>query len=59
MMFYTGDPNVRQFEPAARQARAEVVATFVRLLRRRISALLPRHSAPGARHHPTRVACQD
>lgn len=58
MMFYTGNPDVRQFEQRAREARAEVVAGLMQRLRHGVSALL-RRPAPTLRRHPTRVACHD
>lgn len=58
MMFYTGNPDIRQYEQRAREARAAVVAGLMQRLRHGVSALL-RRPAPALDRHPNRVACQD
>lgn len=59
MMFYTGNPEVRQYEAPARRAQAEAVAALVRRVRHGIGALAARRPAPAPRQRPTRVVCQD
>lgn len=58
MMFYTGNPDIRQYEQRAREARAAVVTDLVQRLRHGVSALL-RRPTPAQDRHPNRVACQD
>ncbi len=58
MMFYTGNPDIRQYEQPARAARAEAVAGLMRRLRHGVSALARRPAAPAGRG-TTRVACHD
>lgn len=57
-MFYTGNPDVRQYEQPTREARAEAVAGLMRRLRHGLSALARRPAAE-LRQRPTRVACHD
>lgn len=58
MMFYTGNPEFRQYEQRARKARAEAVAGLMRRLRHGLSALA-RRPAPARRQRTARVACHD
>lgn len=66
MMFYSGNPDVRQYEERARQARAEVIAAGLLRLRDGVGTLtwrarnaLVRHTESRTRLRATRVACQD
>lgn len=55
MIFYTGNPEIRQYERLARAARAEVVNMLLQRLARLPAILVRRHSVT-ARQGETRTA---
>ena len=57
MSFHTGLPEVRQYEPRVRQARAALIVATARGLRRAVAALWPRGAH--VRHRGTPAACRN